>query len=183
MMAEPAHTTSTEVVPKSEHDGGFPPFNSHTFPSQLFWLAIFFVLLYVLMAKWALPQVARVIGNRQRGIDDDLAEARRLKQQSDEALAAYEKELAEARSRAQAIANETRARQAAEADALRKKIAGELNGKMAEAEKTIAATKQAAMANVRTIARDTAGVIVERLIGSAPSDKTVAEAVADVLKR
>ena len=182
-MAEPAHTTSTEHVPKGEHDGGFPPFNSHTFPSQLVWLALFFILLYALMAKWALPQVARVIENRQKRIADDIAEAGRFKLQSDEAVAAYEKALAEARARAQAIANETREKQAAEAEASRKKLEDALNAKLAEAEKTIAATKQAAMSNVRSIAEDAARAIVERLIGSAPSDKAVAEAVAAVLKR
>ena len=116
-MAEPAHTTSTEHVPASEHGGGFPPFNAQTFASQLVWLVIFFVLLYVLMAKWALPQVGRVIENRRKRIADDIAEAGRLKEQSDAAVAAYEKALAEARGRAQTIANETRERQAAAAPA------------------------------------------------------------------
>jgi F-type H+-transporting ATPase subunit b len=179
-MAEPAHTTSTEV-PKGEH-GSFPPFNSHTFPSQLVWLVIFFVLLYALMAKWALPQVARIIDNRQKRIADDIAEADRLKAKSDEAVAAYEKALADARARAQTIANETREKQAAAADATRKTLEGELNVKLAEAEKSIAATKQSAMANVRTIAEDAARAIVERLIGSAPGEKAVGDAVADVLK-
>ena len=181
-MAEPAHTTSTEAIPKGEHDGGFPPFNSHTFPSQLIWLAIFFVLLYVLMAKWALPQVGRVIDKRQKLIADDIAEAERLKAQSDEAVAAYEKALADARARAQTIANETREKQQAAAEATRKTLEGELNVKLAEAEKSIAATKQAAMANVRAIAEDAAAAIVERLIGSAPNDQAVADAVAAVLK-
>jgi F-type H+-transporting ATPase subunit b len=182
-MAEPIHTTSTEHVPTAEHGGGFPPFNTETFPSQLVWLIITFVLLYALMAKWALPQVGRVIENRQKRIAGDVAEAGRLKAQSDEAVEAYEKALADARARAQAIANETREKQTAEAEAARKKIEDQLHGKLAEAEKTVAATKQAAMANVRTIAQDTAGAIVERLIGAAPSDQAVAEAVADVLKR
>lgn len=181
-MAQPAHTTGTEAVPKSEHAGGFPPFNAHTFASQLVWLAICFVLLYALMAKWALPRVAGVIENRQKRIAGDLAEAGKLKQQSDDALAAYEKALADARARAQAIANETREKQAAEAEAARKKVEDELTAKLAEAEKTIAATKGAAMANVRAIAQDAAGAIVQRLIGAQPSDKTVADAVADVLK-
>ena len=82
-----------------------------------------------------------------------------------------------------AIANETREKQAAAADATRKTLEDELNVKLAEAEKSIAATKQAAMANVRVIAEDAARAIIERLIGSAPSDKAVADAVADVLKR
>ena len=181
-MAEPAHTTSTEHVPKSEHDGGFPPFNSQTFASQLVWLVVCFVLLYALMAKWALPRLGKVIENRQKRIADDIAEAGQLKQQSDDALAAYEKALADARARAQAIANQTREAQAAEAEAARRKVEQALAGKLTEAEQTIAATKQAAMANVRTIAQDAATAIVERLVGSAPSAKAVADAVADVLK-
>jgi F-type H+-transporting ATPase subunit b len=181
-MAEPVHTTSTEHVPKGEHDGGFPPFNSNTFASQLIWLALFFILLYVLMAKWALPQVGRVIENRQKRIADDIAEAGRLKAQSDAAIAAYEKALADARGRAHAIANETREQQAKESEVVRKKVEDALNVKLAEAEKTIAATKHAAMANVRAIAEDAASVIVERLIGAAPDKKAVADAVGDVLK-
>jgi F-type H+-transporting ATPase subunit b len=164
-MAEPAHTTSTEHVPKGEHGGGFPPFDAHSFPSQLVWLVIAFVLLYVLMAKWALPQVAGVIEKRQKGIADDIAEAGRLKQQSDQAVAAYEKALADARARAQAIANDTRDKQAATAAAARKTVEDELNVKLAQAEKTIAATKQAAMSNVREIAIDAAHEIVDKLIG------------------
>jgi F-type H+-transporting ATPase subunit b len=180
-MAEPAHKTNTEHPAEGGH-GGFPPFQAQTFASQLFWLVIAFVLLYALMAKWALPRVAKIIENRQKRIEDDIAEAGKLKQQSEDALAAYEKALADARARAQAIANETREREAAAAEARRKALEAELNAKLAEAEKTIAATKQAAMANVRTIAEDATRAIVERLIGSAPSDKAVADAVADALK-
>ena len=180
-MAETAHTTSTGV-PKGEHSGVFPPFDSHSFASQLVWLVIAFVALYGLMSKLALPRVASILDSRQKRIADDVAEAGRLKGQSDEAVKAYEKALADARANAQAIANETRERQAAESEARRKTLEDELNRKLAEAEKTIAATKQAAMGNVRGIAEDAARAIVERLTGTAPAEQTVAAAVSDVLK-
>jgi F-type H+-transporting ATPase subunit b len=181
-MAETTHTTSTEHVPEGGHGGGFPPFQSQTFASQLIWLAIAFVLLYALMSRLALPRVAAIIESRQKKIEGDIAEAGRLKTQSDEAVAAYEKALADARARAQAIANDTRDKQAAAAEARRKALEDELNGKLAEAEKTIAATKQAAMANVRGIAEDATRAIVERLLGTVPSDKVVSDAVAGALK-
>ena len=174
--------TNSHTEQPSGHKGVFPPFNKTTFASQLFWLVIAFVLLYALMSKLALPRIGAIIESRQKRIADDIADAGKLKIQSDEAIAAYEKALADARARAQAIANETRDKQAATADAMRKKIEGELNAKLADAEKTIAVTKKAAMANVRGIAADATKEIVERLIGTAPSDSTVDAAISDALK-
>jgi F-type H+-transporting ATPase subunit b len=176
-MATPTAHTEQASGPKV-----FPPFNPETFASQLFWLAICFVFLFVMMSKFALPRIGAIIDNRQKRIADDLAAAATAKAASDAAVAAYEQALAEARGRAQAIANETRDKQAAESQAARVRIEDELSAKLAAAEKTIAATKEAAMANVRGIAVDATKAIVEKLIGVAPADATVDAAVNDALK-
>jgi F-type H+-transporting ATPase subunit b len=180
-MAEPTHT-ATEAIPPGEHKGAFPPFDAHTFASQLLWLVIAFVALYVLMSRWALPRVGAIIETRQQRISGDVAEAGRLKQESEAALAAYEKDLADARARAQAIANETRDKQSAAAEARRKTLEDELNARIAVSERSIAATKQAAMSNVRGIAEEATRAIVERLIGTPPNDQAVRDAVGSVLK-
>src|SRR6266700_1252230 len=134
----------------------FPPFQKDTFPSQLFWLALTFIALYVIMARIALPQIGAIFQARRDRIGGDLAEAR---------------------GRAQGIADETSHRLNAEAEERRKALESELNAKLAEAERTIAATKSAAMANVHTIAAEAAAAIVERLIGTAPADAAVKHAV------
>jgi F-type H+-transporting ATPase subunit b len=175
-------TTTAHTEQPAGHKEPFPPFNGETYASQLFWLAICFVFLLVMMWKVALPRIGAIIDNRQKSIDNDLAAAAKFKADSEAAVAAYEKALADARGKAQALANETRDKQAAEAEATRKKLEGELNLKLADAEKTIAATKQAAMANVRTIAADATKAIVERLTGKAPADSAVDTAVSDALK-
>ncbi len=177
-MAEP--TAHTEA-PAGHHE--FPPFVAHHFPSQILWLVLTFVLLYVLMSRVALPRIGGILAARQRRITEDLAAAQRFKEQSEAANAAYQKALAEARARAQAIANETRQRQAAEAEATNKRLEAELHGKLAAAERSIAASRTAAMANVAGIAAETATAIVERLIGTAPAQPDVAAAVGEVLKR
>ena len=176
-MANEAHT---------EHPGGkpqFPPFNKETFASQLIWFAIFFVALYVIIARFAIPRIGGIVEARRQRVEGDVAEAGRLKEQSEAALKAYEKSLADARGRAQTLANETRDRLNREAEEARKRLEAELNRKLTDAEMTIAATKGAAMANVRGIAIDTATAIVQRLIGAAPAGAAVEAAVADVLKR
>jgi F-type H+-transporting ATPase subunit b len=171
-MAEPsAHTE------QPAGHSAFPPFQSEHYPSQLLWLVVCFVLLYVLMSRIALPRIGSILAERSRLIGEDLKAAERLKQQSDAAHAAYEKALADARARAQSIANSTREKQAAEAAARQKQLEAELHQKLAAAERSIAATRDAAMGNVRAIAADTAAAIVERLIGKAPAAHDVAAAL------
>jgi len=177
-MATNAHTEA----PGGAHKGPFPPFNPEHFASQLVWLAITFVLLYLLVSRIALPRVASILEARREHIAGDLAEAQRLKTESDDALAAYEKSLADARNRAQVLAQQMREKHNAEADAARKALERSLNEKLAEADKSIAATKAAAMGNVRGIAAGAASDIVKRLIGSAPTGAAAEAAVADVLK-
>jgi F-type H+-transporting ATPase subunit b len=184
MMAnETAHTGTSVEHPAGGH-GPFPPFDKQTFPSQLLWLTVTFVALYLLMSRIALPRIDSILERRAQRISGDLAEASRLKGLSDAAIAAYEKSLAEARARAQALLNESRQRQAAEAEAARKALDATLNARIAEAESRIAETKSAAMVNVRGIATEAAAAIVERLIGVAPASReVVAAAVAEALKR
>jgi F-type H+-transporting ATPase subunit b len=173
---------STAHTEQPAGHGAFPPFQSEHFPSQLLWLAVSFVLLYALMSKIALPRIGAILAERSKRISDDLAAAERLKEQSNAAHAAYEKSLAEARSRAQSIASATRDKQAAEAEATQKQLEAKLHERLAAAEQSIASTRNAAMGNVRSIATETAAAIVERLIGKAPADHEVAAAL-DATKR
>ncbi len=161
----------------------FPPFQGETYASQLLWFALAFVALYLIISRVAIPRIGGIIDARSARIASDLAEAERLKTQSEAAQAAYEKALADARGRAQTLAGQTRDRLNAEAETARKKLEDQLAERMAGAERTIASTKQSAMSNVKGIATDTAAAIVERLTGSAPAAAQVDAAVADVLKR
>jgi F-type H+-transporting ATPase subunit b len=174
---------SLEHVPASERGSKFPPFDKTTFASQLIWFAIFFIALYLLIARVVQPRLAGILDTRKQHIADDLAQAEKNREQSDAALAAYEKQLADARNRAQTVANETRDRLNARSEKARHELEARLNAKLAEAEKTIAATKTAAMANVHGIAADAAAAIVQRLIGTTPSGAAVESAIADALKR
>src|SRR6201988_4908826 len=164
------------------HGGSFPPFDSSTFASQLVSLVIAFIALYIIVSRFALPKVGGTIEARQKAIEGDLAQAQKLKDESDAALRAYEADLAAARSRAQAIGNETREKLNASSEAERKSLEAKLAGKLADAEKQIASTRTAAMGNVKSIAADAAGAIVQRLTGTTPDAATVKKAVDASLK-
>ena len=154
-----------------------PQLEFHTFVPQLVWLVIVFGYLYIMMSRVALPRVATVLEERRDRIADDLDQAEQFKRQTDEAIEAYEKALAEARAKAHEIAQETRDRLHEETERQRLAIEARLAEKIAEAEKQIAATKDAALANVRTVAVDVADAIVAQLLGEA--DRSEAERAVD----
>jgi F-type H+-transporting ATPase subunit b len=181
-----SHGDAKGATAHTEAEGGhkapFPPFQKDTFASQLVSLLIAFVALYLIVSKIALPRVGSLLDERQNKIEGDLAGAQTLRDESDAALKSYESELAAARSRAQAIGTETREKLNAASEAERKTLEERLSVKLAEAEKTIAATREAAMSNVRSIASDAAIAIVQRLTGLAPDRRTVNKAVDASLK-
>ncbi len=172
---------STGTVAPGGHKGPFPPFAKEHFGSQLLWFAIAFALLYFLLSWVALPRVARIIAARKNRVSDDLVAAGRLKEESEAALAAYEKALAEARARAQAMAAETQKKLAKETEARRHELEEALNKKIAEAEQKIEAVKSTAMREVRGIALDTTAAIIERLVGTPPPKPALERAVDQAL--
>jgi F-type H+-transporting ATPase subunit b len=173
-------TAHTEA--EGGHKAPFPPFQKDTFASQLVSLVIAFVALYLIVSRIALPRVGSLLDERQNKIEGDLAQAQKLKDASDDALKAYESELAAARSRAQAISAETREKLNVAAEAERKTLEQRLSAKLADAEKTIASTRETAMRNVRGIAADAAAAIVQRLTGVVPDGTSVDRAVDASLK-
>jgi F-type H+-transporting ATPase subunit b len=176
-----AQTTQTGTgAPGGPADVAFPPFATETFGGQLLWLAITFGALYLLMSRLVLPRLTGIIEGRREAISRDLDEAAAMKSRAEEAGSAYEKALAEARGRAQALAQETRNTLTAESDAKRKALEADLAARLAEAEATISSRKAEAMTNVRGIARDTATAIVERLTGRAPSPQAVDAALDQI---
>ena len=177
-----AKGTTAHTAADGGHKAAFPPFEKDTFASQLVSLLIAFVALYLIVSRIALPRVGSLLDERQKAIDGDLAEAQKLKDASSDALKAYERELAAARSRAQAISAETREKLNAASEAERKTLEERLAVKLAEAEKTIASTRATAMSNVRGIAAEAAAAIVQRLTGLAPDGKSVDSAVDASLK-
>ncbi len=159
-----------------------PQLNPLDWGPQLIWLLITFGILYVLMLKVALPRIGSVLEARADRIAKDLAEADRLRRQTEEAIAAYEQTLAEAKQKAHAIIDEGRAKLKAESAAERARLDAELAERGAEAETRINAAKTSAMRDVNEVAANVAADIVRKLIGIAPSRPEIDKAVAAARK-
>ena len=176
-MAQKA-TASTAVPGEGAHPKAFPPLDATTFAPQLFWLALTFGLLYVLLKRFALPRVGEILDERQARIQRDLDKAEGLKVETQQALAGYEQSLSDARGRAQGIASDVRNKLMQEVDGERAKIDAEIARQAADAEARIDGSKQKALSNVNDIATDTASAIVAKLLGKEVSRDEIQSALS-----
>ena len=183
-MASHAHSEAIAAseAPGGDAHGAFPPFDPETFGSQLFWLAITFGVLYYLMAKVALPRIGTILEERNDRIADDLAEAEKLKRETDEAIATYEQALSEARQNAHGIAHAARDKAKAKIDADRNGIEAGLGEKIKAAETEIATVTASALTDIDTIARDATEALVAALVGGGASPAEITVAVDAAMK-
>ena len=169
---------STGVL-AAENDGGgtLPQLDIATYPSQLFWLLITFVVLYILLSKIALPRVAEVIESRQERVDNDLTKARQLREESDAVRIAYEQSLAESRAEAQAKVTATQAEINERVSAAEAEAAAKAANDLRAAEQRIASAAASALDNIRDVAIDVSGQAVSKLIGIDVDAGIVSQAV------
>ncbi|HEU4476485.1 MAG TPA: ATP F0F1 synthase subunit B [Methyloceanibacter sp.] len=154
-----------------------PQLEPHDWAPQLIWLVVTFGILYLLMVYVALPRIGAVIEARAGQIAKDLAAADQLRRETEEAIAAYEQALAEAKQKAHAIVDEGRNKLKEETTAERAKLDVELGKKSAEAERRIHEAKNSAMREVNAVAADVAADIVRQLIGVAPAKAEIEKVV------
>ena len=159
-----------------------PQLDVSTFPTQLFWLAITFIALYVLMATLGLPRIGKIIDARRGRVDGDLEKAGQMKAEAEAVIAAYERALAEARAQAQQTLKDTTERLGAEAATRQRAISEKLAAETAAAEKRIDAARATALAGLRGVAVDVARAATAKLAGAEVDAQRAAAAVDAILK-
>lgn len=159
-----------------------PQLDVSTYVPQLVWLAISFFVLYFLMSRIGLPRVAVAIEARRRRREQDLEQAAQLRREAEAVVAAYENARATARQQAQATVRETSERLAAVAAERQRDLTAVLAERTGAAERDIAAAKERALGDVRSVAADVAASIAQRLIGASPSQGDIAAAVDRVIE-
>jgi len=173
-MQTPATTTGTQAPA----NGGFPPFKVETYPSQLFWLAVTFAFLFVVMWRVAVPRIGGTLEGRKAKREGDLATAEKHRKDAEAASAAYEHALAAARGRAHGMAEDNRKHLLAEVEKAKAEANAQAHSELAKAEERIASVREQSKMHVTNAARDAAVAIVARLTGDSVSLADAEAAIA-----
>lgn len=147
----------------AEEKGGFPQLDVTTYSSQVFWLAITFALLYLLMSRIALPRVTEVLDMRQTQINTNLDRAAQLNEEAEKAKEAFESILSEAQDNARETiaAVEQKAAERAAADSAQ--FTEQARERVSTAEANIAKAKAEALNSMTDIAAEVAADMVNKV--------------------
>jgi len=148
-----------------------PQLNFHDFPPQIVWLAISFVVLYVIMSQLAIPRISATLEKRQGKIQGDLDAAEKASEETRKLVDAYEKRLAEAREAARRLQRDRTEADSAEANARLAALGERLGAQVAEAEKRIDGQRSEVLAGLEQMAGDIAASAYAKLAGQ-PADNT-----------
>jgi F-type H+-transporting ATPase subunit b len=177
MAAMPLKPQTTQPV---AGQSGFPPFATHTFPSQVFWLGITFALLLVFVWTVVVPRIGGTIAARKRRIAEELAKAETDRREAETTWSTYQNAIVEARQRARSLIEETRTHVRADVARAEKAADSQADEALLQAETRLAAMRTQAREHIRRAAADAAQSIVMRLIGETVSPEEAAAAVAGV---
>lgn len=182
ISAAQAATEAVEIQEGVAHGGdhgssGLPQLDLASFPSQIFWLVVALVVLYLMFTRVVLPRLGGIIEERHDAIEDDLDRAADYKRRAEEAEAAWQKALADARAEAQAIAAKTKAEIQKKVDAAIAKADAEIAAKTAESEARIAEIRAEASAAVQQVAREIAVALAESVAPGAADPAALTAAV------
>ena len=162
-LITPLSFITQTALAAGDSSGGLPQLDITTWPSQLFWLVVTFVIGYILISSLVAPSISSVLENRSTKISDDLETAKKAQDNAKEVYTSYEESLSEARSQAAIAAakalEEAKAETASRDAAINKKLAA--SAKKAEAR--LSEMRDEALSSLEDLATETSQKIIAEL--------------------
>ena len=156
---------------------------SEIFASQLFWLAISFGLIFVVVGLGMVPKIQGTVDARDARIAADLATAASARETADRLEAEHRAALDKSRSEAAAVAAEAKAAAAQATEAKVKAADAAAGTRIEEAMRRIAEARVSAEAEVESVAAEAAAAMVARVSGLTIDEEAARAAVKQELVR
>lgn len=151
------------------------------FASQLFWLAIFFGAIFVVIGLGMLPKIQSTVDARDAKIAADLEAARGAREAADSLEEGYRAEMDKGRAEAARIAAGAKASGIAATEKSVAKADTAIGKRIDTATAKIAEARATALAEIETVAAEAAEQLVGRVAGISVDAATARAAVAKEL--
>ena len=162
---------------------GMPQLNPEYWVSQIFWLIIIFVSLYVALSKLILPKISENLETRKSQILDNLDQAEKFKEKTEKKIKEYEKILNETKNEAKVIMTESKKLVNQSIRKKRDHLKKEIEKEVQKVEEEIKLFKKNSINNINKIAIETSSNIVKSIINLDLNKSNVSAIVEDISKK
>ena len=159
-------------------EGGLPQLDYASYPSQIFWLAVSFVLLYIIVSRIALPRISQILQRRMRNIDADYSAARKYRREVETLVGEMEEILAQGRGETQELLRNKHQALQTKISEQQTQAQQEIAAEIAEQEQAIDEAKNDALAKVDEMATE----LIEKCVVLAGGKKPTKTALKSALK-
>jgi F-type H+-transporting ATPase subunit b len=172
-------TTIALIAQQEEHGAGGGPLSPE--PGLILWTLFIFVLLLLVLKRFAWPAILGAVEAREKALEEQLAEAERNRKEAAALLAEHKKLIADAKAQAHGIIVEARAVAEKERALAMEKSRQEQTELLERARREIAAERDRAVAELRREAVDLSLAAASKLIGERLSSETDRKLVVEYL--
>lgn len=176
------HGHATSEAAHEESKGGFPQLDTTTYASQIFWLAVSFVLLYTLMSRVSLPRITEVLELRQTQREGNLNRAEQLQEEAEKVKTTVDAALAKAQAEAQEALSANEQQRAKKIAAENARFLEHARTRIANAEQNIVKAKEEALHSLADISAEIAAEITQKIAAANISKADAKKVVTDIMK-
>ena len=162
---------------------GMPQLDPTYWASQSFWLILIFTALYLALSNLFIPKIKNSIDNRENKIKDDLDEAQKLKNLSEQKLEEYELSIENAKKETLKIIFESKKKLSTEIQNKKKNFDKEIEIEVKNAEIEIEKLKKDSLKDISTISEEMTSKVIELVSGEPLNQSSVKAAVLESTKK
>tara|TARA_B100000700_G_scaffold265829_1_gene304537 strand:+ start:5034 stop:5615 length:582 start_codon:yes stop_codon:yes gene_type:complete len=163
-------------------EAGMPQLDPQYWASQVFWLIIIFLLIYLLIARIFIPKIKSNIDVREDKIRKDLEEAKLFKEDSEKKLKTYIDLINSAKNDAKKILSQSRQKLNEDIQIKKKEIQKEIEKEILNAEKEIKKFKTESVDKVNVISEEIASNLIKNIIGEDLNKSSLKATISQIIK-
>ena len=164
-------------------EAGMPQLDPRYWPSQVFWLILVFLVLYMSIAKFFLPKIKDNLDNRENKIKEDLENAHKFKDQSEIKLKEYEAILDKAKKDVAKIHVESKRLLDKQIQLKKEKMEKEIESEILKAQSEILELKKNSISSIQTISKEIDSDIIENISGEKLNESSIKATIEDISKK
>jgi F-type H+-transporting ATPase subunit b len=164
-------------------EAGMPQLDPKYWASQAFWLVLVFIILYFSIDKFYLPKIKNNLDDRDSKIKDDVEDASKFKELSENKFKEYEKILEDTKKEVIKIQLDSKAKLDKDIKEKKEKIENEIEKEVAQAQKEITELKKNSISDIQKISKEIAANIIENIAGDKLNESSVRATVEEISKK